>query len=63
MEHLDLKQMGVQEMNASEIKETDGGCPILGALAITLLGAAIYDSINEPDDFIDGFNAVLHPFD
>ncbi len=25
MKHLDLEQLGVQELNAREIKETDGG--------------------------------------
>ncbi|MCF6242199.1 MAG: hypothetical protein L3J74_12745 [Bacteroidales bacterium] len=36
---------------------------ILGELALALLAAAIYDSINQPKDFFRGVNDALHPFD
>ncbi len=54
--------MGVQELDAKEIKEVDGGS-ILAGLALALLAAAIYDSINDPKDYIRGVNDALHPFD
>ncbi len=37
MRKIDLKQMGVQEMDAKEMKETNGGL----ALALTAAGLAI----------------------
>ena len=55
MEHLDLEQLGVQEMNAREIKETDGGFLQIIAGAIAIAGAIIY-IYNNADDFVEGFN-------
>ncbi len=55
-----LENYGVQEMNASEIKEIDGGVfgwdDILIGIAIAA-GAAI---INDWDDFKDGFSTAFN---
>ncbi|MEN8122814.1 MAG: class IIb bacteriocin, lactobin A/cerein 7B family [Bacteroidota bacterium] len=47
MKNLDLEQMGVQEMNAVELKETDGGLiPLLIIGGMLLLsGCAVYKEI------------------
>jgi hypothetical protein len=37
MKKLDLEQLGVQELNAVEIKETDGGFLIAAALILTAI--------------------------
>ncbi len=50
MKSLDLKQMGVQELDAKEMKSVDGGNLALG---IAILGAAIY-LYNNREDFIEG---------
>jgi len=51
-----LKNFGVQEMNAKEIRETDGG--VLGwDDALAIIGAAIY-IYNEGGDFVDGFSSA-----
>ena len=47
-----LENYGVQEMNAREIKETDGGDFGLG---IAIAGALIY-LYNEGGDFVEGYN-------
>ena len=52
MKHLDLKQMGVQELNAVEIKETDGG--FLLALAVGYLLLAGDAVLDDPQGFVDG---------
>ena len=44
MKNLELEQFGVLEMNAKEMKETDGGCiEILVALALFSVGVLIGD--------------------
>ena len=50
MKKLDLEQMGVQEMNAMEMMETDGGW-VLAAIAIFMFAGYLY---NEGGDFTDG---------
>lgn len=50
MEILKLEQMGVQEMDAVEVKKTDGGFWVLSAIA---LGIYLYD---HREKFAEGFN-------
>ena len=60
MEHLNLEQMGVQELNAREIKETDGGVigadDLLLALGLFTAGLIFSDWANFKQGFIDGIN-------
>lgn len=51
MKNLDLNVYGVQEMNAVEMKKTNGG--IAWGLVLAIAGAAIY-VYNNADDFVDG---------
>ena len=55
-----LENYGVQELNAQEIKETDGG--VLGIddiIAGIIIGAAIA-IINDCDNFTDGFFSAFN---
>ena len=54
MKTLKLEQMGVQEMDAVEVKKTDGGFWVLSAIA---LGIYLYD---HREQFAEGFNAGLN---
>ncbi len=47
-----LENYGVLELNAKEIKETDGG--FWGTLVGALLAYAIIDAVENQDDFWDG---------
>ena len=49
-----LNEMGLVELDNRTIQKIDGG--IWGALAIGLVGAAIYDCISNHEAFVDGFN-------
>jgi hypothetical protein len=56
MKNLDLKAMGVEEMNFAEMRKTDGGNP-LAWLVLGLLLAECLDR-NADRDFRDGWNSV-----
>ena len=54
METLNLEQLGVQEMNAVEVKETDGG---VFPWAVLFVDAAIgWVGSQDLDDLADAFN-------
>ncbi len=54
MKSLDLKQMGVQELDAKEMKKTNGGLGFLGVVGAGLLIAAGTAIINDWDNFKRG---------
>jgi len=47
MKNLDLNKYGVQEMNAEEMKKTDGGLWWVG-LGVGILSALAWDIISNP---------------
>ncbi len=55
MKNFDLNNYGVQEMNTVEMKEIDGGHPLLWLLAGVII-AELLDR-NAANDFSDGQNA------
>ena len=59
MKTLELEQFGVLEMNAKEMKETDGG---IGFWVGLFLGGLIYDIISSPSDCADGFSDGFNSF-
>ncbi len=55
-----LENYGVQEMNASEIKEIDGGVFGWDDILIGIAIAAGASIINDWDDFKDGFSTAFN---
>ena len=59
-----LDVYGVQELDAKEMRETDGGIGFLEWLALAYLGTlaveAMIDGQKCVDDFIEGFNSAYN---
>ena len=63
MQNLDLNNYGVQEMNAGEMKKTDGGFPWLAGLLVVAFGIMVIEfihDVNEKRQFgLDNENFIL----
>lgn len=57
MKNLNLNDFGVQEMNAEEMRKTDGGL-FWEALAIALIISAIDNFGDIREGFADGYNGT-----
>lgn len=57
---LDLQGYNVTELDVNEAESVEGGFigPIIVGVTIGVVTTAIVDSINNPDDFWDGYNAA-----
>ena len=57
---LDLQGYEVIELGVSEAESIEGGIigPIIIGVTVGVVTTAIVDSINNPDDFWDGYNAA-----
>ncbi len=54
MKQLTLENLGVQELDAREMKETDGGHPLLWLLAGVIVSELL--DREAPADFMEGWN-------
>ena len=57
MKTLDLNNYGIQEMNAVEMREVDGGSPASCASGMSAMGRACVDAVKTAYGFVCGFFA------
>jgi hypothetical protein len=56
MKNLDLTSMGVHEMSTLEMKETNGGNPLIWLIAGIIISEVL--DRDSPSDFMEGYNAA-----
>lgn len=59
MKNVNLNNYGVQEMNAEEMRETDGG---LASIVWLIIGVIVSECLdrNAANDFKEGYNAAMN---
>lgn len=63
MKNINLNKLGVEELNETELQNTNGGYgALLGGLGLGLAVSAVLDYLDDPEGFKDsfwrGFNAI-----